>query len=202
LYLTWLADARLYEVLTRIDADLAETTRQAGCRVCGDVRHSARFPRKPRGGPAVLPADYDRRHSFCCAVDDCRKRRTPPSMRFLGRKVYLGAVVVLATALRHGPTRTRAAYLRELLGVDARTLARWRQWWRGTFAESPWWTAMRGRFVPPVPTTALPDSLLQRFAGDGSAPLVALLRFVAPTTTATDGAGLFEGRRRPAEDAR
>jgi hypothetical protein len=61
---------------------------------------------------------------------------------------------------------------------------------------------MRGRFVPPVPTTALPDSLLQRFAGDGSAPLVALLRFVAPTTTATDGAGLFEGRRRPAEDAR
>ena len=110
MYLTWLADARLYEVLARIDADLAETTRQAGCRLCGDVLHSARFPRKPRGGPAGLPADYDRRHSFCCAGDDCRKRRTPPSVRFLGRKVYLGAVVVLATALRHGPTRTRAAY--------------------------------------------------------------------------------------------
>ncbi|MBI2218252.1 MAG: hypothetical protein HYU51_13240 [Candidatus Rokubacteria bacterium] len=202
MYLTWLADTRLYEVLARIDADLAETTRQAGCRVCGDVLHSARFPRKPRGGPAGLPAAYDRRHSFCCAIEGCRKRRTPPSVRFLGRKIYLGAVVVLATALRHGPTRTRAAYLRELLGVDARTLARWRQWWRDTFAESRWWTATRGRFVPPVPTTALPDSLVRRFAGDSWEPLVALLRFVVPTTTASNGAALFEGRRRPAEDAR
>lgn len=202
MYLTWLADARLYEVLARIDGDLAETARQAGCRVCGDVLHSARFPRKPRGGPAGLPAAYDHRHSFCCAVEGCRKRRTPPSVRFLGRRVYLGAVVVLATALRHGATRTRAASLRALLGVDARTLGRWRQWWRATFAESPWWTAMRGRFAPPVPTAALPDSLVHRFAGASWAPLVALLRFVAPTTTVSDGAGLFEGRCRPAEDAR
>ena len=202
MYLTWLADARLYEVLAGIDADLAETARKAGCRVCGGVLHSACFPRKPSGGPGELPAGYDRRHSFCCAADGCRTRRTPPSVRFLGRKVYLGAVVVLATALRHGPTRTRAAYLRELLGVDARTLARWRQWWRATFAESRWWTAMRGRFVPPVVTTALPDSLLRRFVGDRWEPLVALVRFVAPTTTASNGAALFEGRRRPAEDAR
>jgi hypothetical protein len=202
LSLTWLADARLYEGLTRIDAHLAETTRQAGGRVCGEGLHRARVPRTPRGGPAVLPADDDRRHSFCCAVDDCRKRRTPPAGRLLGRTVSLGAVVVLATALRHGPTRPRAAYLRELLGVDARTRARGRPWWRGPLAESPWWTARRGRCGPPVPTTAWPDSLLRRFAGDGSAPLVALLRFGAPTTTATDGAGLFEGRRRPAEDAR
>jgi hypothetical protein len=197
-----MADARLYEMLTRIDDDLAETARRAGCAVCHGVLHSARFPRKPRGGPAALPAEYDRRQSFCCAVEGCRTRRTPPSVRFLGRKVYLGAVVVLATALRHGPTRTRAACLRELLGVDARTLARWRQWWRDSFAESPWWMAMRGRFAPPVLTAALPDSLLRRFTGDSWEPLVALLRFVAPTTTASDGAGLFEGRGRPAEDAR
>jgi hypothetical protein len=202
LSLTWLADARLYDVLTRIDADLAETARRAGCRLCGAVVHRAAFPRKPRGGPAALAADYDRRHSFCCAVDGCRARRTPPSVRFLGRRVYLGAVVVLATALRHGPTRTRVTRLRELLGVDARTLARWRQWWRETFAASPWWTAMRGRFVPPVPTTALPEALLQRFAGESWQPLVALLQFVAPTTTACHGATLIEGRCRPAEDAR
>jgi len=166
------------------------------------VLHRAPFPRKPRGGPAVLPAAYDRRHSFCCAVDGCRKRWTPASVRFLGRKVYLGAVVVLATALRHGLTPTRAASLREWLGVDARTLGRWRQWWRDIFAESPWWTAMRGRFVPPVPPAALPGALLERFAGDRWEPLVALLRFLAPTTTGSAGAGLFEGRRRPAEDAR
>jgi len=32
---------------------------------------------------------------FCCAVDGCRSRATPPSLRFLGRKVYLAAIVVL-----------------------------------------------------------------------------------------------------------
>ena len=100
-----------------------------------------------------------------------------------------------------GLTGARVARLRQLLGVDARTLERWRHWWHRAFAESPWWKAMRGRFAPPVPASALPRSLLQRFAGDGSEPLVALLRFVAPITTTSDGAGLFEGQRRPAEDA-
>jgi hypothetical protein len=37
LYLTWLADASLHDVLTRIDANLAGTARQAGCRACGGV---------------------------------------------------------------------------------------------------------------------------------------------------------------------
>ena len=202
MYLTWMADARLYAVLARIDDDLAETARRAGCAVCHGVLHSARFPRKPRGGPAELPTGYDRRHSFCCAADDCRKRRTPPSVRFLGRKVYLGAVVVLAAALRDGLTPGRVARLRQLLGVDIRTLGRWRHWWRRTFAASPWWKATRARLAPPVPAATLPGSLLQRFAGDGWEPLVALLRFVAPSTTPSDGAGLFEGRREPAEDAR
>jgi hypothetical protein len=147
---------------------------------------------------AELPAGYDRRHSFCCAVEGCRTRRTPPSVRFLGRKVYLAAVVVLATALRHGPTPTRAARLRELFGVDTRTLARWRQWWRHTVPESPWWRAMRGRFVPPVSASALPRSLLDRFAGPGAGPLVALLQCLAASA---GGATLCEGQRRPAEDA-
>ena len=86
--------------------------------------HSASFARQPRGGPAGLDAECERRLSFCCAAADCRKRLTPPSVRFLGRKVYLGAVVVLPTALRHGTTPWRAARLRELLGVGAKTLAR------------------------------------------------------------------------------
>jgi hypothetical protein len=197
--LTWLADARLYETLAYIDADLAETARRAGCRICGSVLHSARFPRKPRGGLDALPAGYDRRHSFCCAAEGCRTRRTPPSVRFLGRKVYLGAVVVLAAALCHGLTGRRVAQLRRLLGVDARTLERWRQWWHRTFAASPWWRAMRGRFVPPVSPSTLPRSLLARFAGAGAAPLVKLLHFLAASTA---GVELFEGRPRPAEDAR
>jgi hypothetical protein len=34
-----------------------------------------------------LDKGYGQRFSFCCAVGGCRKRTTPPSLRFLGRKV-------------------------------------------------------------------------------------------------------------------
>ena len=30
---------------------------------------------------------------YCCAEEDCRRRRTPESVRFLGRRVYAGLVV-------------------------------------------------------------------------------------------------------------
>ena len=89
--------------------------------------HSARYRRKPRGGPRGLSTQYDQRLSFCCAAEGCRKRTTPPSVRFLGRKVYLGAVVVLVSALRQGPSPTRVGVLHDLFGVGERTLRRWRQ---------------------------------------------------------------------------
>ena len=63
--------------------------------MCGGVLHSVGIRRKPRGRPAGLGEEHDQRFSFCCAADGCRTRKTPPSFRFLGRKVYLGAVVVL-----------------------------------------------------------------------------------------------------------
>jgi hypothetical protein len=175
LYSTLLADARLHRVLDRIDADLAATTKSAGCRCSGSLHH-ADYPRKPRAPFVPLPS---RRASFCCAVDGCRARATPPSVRFFGRKVYLGAVVVLATALRHGPTPVRLARLHADLGVSARTLARWRVWWREVFVESAGWKAARARFVPPVDTKALPASVLERFAGD----LVRCLEWLAPLVT-------------------
>jgi len=102
LYTTLLADATLFEALLAIDDDLATTAHAGGCLLCGGRVDHADYPRKPRGGPATLGPAYDRRFSFCC--DACRKRLTPVSVRFLGRKVYLGVVVLLATVLRHGPT--------------------------------------------------------------------------------------------------
>jgi hypothetical protein len=110
----------------------------------------------------------------------------PPSVRFLGRRVYLGAVVVLVTALQHGATPDRLARLYATLGVSVRTLARWRDWWRETFARSRFWRAARSRLDSPVAEETLPASLLERFAGDETARLVALLRFLAPLTV-TEG---------------
>jgi hypothetical protein len=180
-----LNDATFYHLLARIDADLAEAVRQAKCRVCGGVLHSARYPRKPRGGPADLPSGYDWRHSLCCAIDGCRKRTTPPSTRFLGRRVYLGAIVVLATAMRDGINAVRAARLKELFGVSRKTLDRWRAWWRETLPASRFWQSVRARLMPAIDEGSLPSSLLACFTscdGDDGA-LVALLQLLRPITT-------------------
>lgn len=178
-------DASFYHMLERIDAELAETTRQAGCRCCKGVLHKAYYPRKPRGGPPGLPATYGCRASYCCAVDGCRKRVTPPSVRFLARRVYLGAVVVLASALQHGVSAFRARQLKELFGVSPQTLERWRSWWLETFPASRFWQSLRGRIIPGVDEATLPRSLLEQFEGgsvEGGA-LIGLLGLLQPIST-------------------
>jgi hypothetical protein len=182
LYPNWMSEASFYTWLEGIDAELAEGIRATGCG-CGGVLHRATYPRKPRGGPRELAAGYDRRLSFCCARRDCRQRQTPPSVRFLGRRVYLGAVVVLVSAMLNGPTPRRVATLSALLGASRRTLERWRRWWRTTFAASAFWQGAAGRFARPPAQGQLPQSLLERFRGDERERLVATLRFLAPITT-------------------
>ena len=142
--------------------------------------HSARFRRKPRGGPAGLGEEHARRLSFCCAEDVFRSRKTPPSFGFLGRKTYLGAVVVLVSAMRQGVRSARE--LTALFGVSRRTIGRWRAWWHGAFAASAFWRVVAAAFMPPVDREQLPASLLARFAGDAATRLVALLRFILPIT--------------------
>lgn len=102
-------------------------------------------------------------------------------MRFLGRKVFVGAVVVLAAALQHGPSKKRVGELAALLGVSRRTLVRWRRWWTATFPASRFWRSLRGRFVPSVDESAMPASLLVRMTVEPS--LVALLALLAPIST-------------------
>jgi hypothetical protein len=181
-----LEDSRLYALLLKVDRDLAEVARVAGC-ACGGALHRASYPRKPRAGAGVgQPDDYDRRHSFCCGEDGCRKRTTPASVRFLGRKVYLGVVVALVTALRHGANARRAGEIRRAIGASRRTLARWRTWWRETFTATPFWRTARARWVPPVSEAEMPASLLERFVEEEDVMrLVRLLDFVKPVTTSS-----------------
>ena len=183
MYAALLADGRLYDLLQRLDEDLAAEQRALGCPRCGAVLHWACYPRKPRGVPRESIPAYGRRLSLCCARRDCRRRATPPSVRFLGPKVYLGAVVVLISALRCGPTPARMRALEELIGVSRRTIVRWRRWWTETLVDMPFWRAARGTVMPPVAPTQLPASLLERFAGNARERLLGLLRFIAPITT-------------------
>ena len=177
-----LADAKFHEQLLVFDRDLSASARAAGCHRCGGALHAALFGRKPRGGPAGLSPEFCQRFSFCCAVDGCRKRTTPASLRFLGRKVYLATVVTLISAMLHGTTPARLARLSAVPGIDRRTIARWRVWWRSTFTGSPFAAVAAAALVPPVDIAGLPVSLLDRFAGDLERKLIGLLRFLGPLT--------------------
>lgn len=177
--------ASFWQFLFLIDRDLAETARQQTCS-CGGQLHRASYPRKPRGGPDDLPDEYGRRFSFCCDRDGCRKRVTPPSVRFLGRKVYLAAVVVLVSAMRQGPSPRRVRELSKLFGADRRTIARWQLFWREQLPATPFWKVARGRLVPTSETLVLPLSLLGIFLPnkEPTEGWGQLLRFLSPITTA------------------
>ena len=193
---SYLADQQLHQLLEKVDADLAEKVRQSGCQHCCGKLHRAKYRRKPRGQPrtdreereeqqAVEQPEDVFRDSFCCDQEGCRKRHTPPSVRFLGRKVYWGFVVVLVSVMRHGLKPERLQALRETLGVDRRTVERWREWWLGIFVESSFWRGARARFMPPLCPQTMPWSLGIRFEIQRRDRLLALLKFLAPITTPT-----------------
>lgn len=106
-------------------------------------------------------------------------------MRFLGSKVYSGAVVILAAAMQHGPSKKRVAQLELLLGISRRTLVRWRRWWTEAFRTSRFWGGLRGRFIPGIDEAALPLAVLERLGdiGDELSPVIALLRLLQPIST-------------------
>jgi len=108
---------------------------------------------------------------------------TPPSLRFLGRKVFFGVLVLLLPVLRDGPTPERLNRLCETFAVSVRTVRRWCRFWRETFVTSRVWQAARGRFAAPVGAEAMPGSLIDAFCeiGDTEGRVIAVLRLVSPT---------------------
>lgn len=174
------------ELLARLlwwDDELARVVAASGCPHCRGPLHQANYHRKPRGGRIVGALEgLTLRRSLCCG--HCRARSLPPSVLFLGRRVYLGAVVLIA-----GVGWSTAASVRELAestGVPARTLGRWMSWWCETLPVSPTWAELRARFVPPPPDeAALPSSLVARLTGEQAETAVVLQTalLIAPVTT-------------------
>ena len=161
-YLKALAPASLFKLLFRIDVALAAEVQAAGCPHCAGPLHQARYVRKPRGGPE-LPEEYCIRHGLCCG--HCRRRTLPPSVLFLGRKVYWGATVVGVAALRQRDPRSwSAAKLKAVLGVWWTTVKRWLRWWREDFPSSRAWRSFRGRVGPQLRDDDLPACVLEAIA--------------------------------------
>ncbi|WP_232821446.1 hypothetical protein [Acidithiobacillus ferrivorans] len=87
---------------------------------------------------------YAPRFSFCCS--HCRKRRTSPSVRFFGRRVYL-ALVILLMAGRLTARTPGAQAVCALLDIPGRT---WRDWWIQDFPMTALWKAEVACYLPPV----------------------------------------------------
>jgi hypothetical protein len=173
-----LQEPAFFRFLTQIDEELAAATRLRGCRACEGALHVANYPRKPRGCPVAVQAQYSRRLSFTCGR--CDLRTTSPSVRFAGRRVYLAVVLMLVSPPGSASARTLCDGLR----IAPVTLKRWCRWWRETFPSTRFWQSVCERFMPPLRSAELPHSLLERFeASTMTHRLTQALRLLAPLST-------------------
>ena len=180
-YTKFLANSNYYFILLNFDKELAIQDHKQPCSSCGGKLNWANYPRKPRGDP-LIPDEDIIRFSLCCSNPGCRKRHTPESLRFLGRKVYLSVIITLLAAMMHGNTPKRASKLNQSIKVNYQTLLRWRKWWLKEVPISSFWQKVSGRFNGFFDTQILPLSLVEYFkiAEKGEEALTNLLRFIAP----------------------
>jgi hypothetical protein len=93
------------------------------CPQCKAPLDTSNFPRKTRG----MGDEDETRFSLCCRRVGCRHRVTPPSLRFLDRKVHAAWRVIMVHAFRET--------LGIAPGIARQTLARWQNFWKQTLQE-------------------------------------------------------------------
>lgn len=186
-------DDKFFEELEEEDARIAARVKLAGCPHCEGRLDRADYPRKPRDGDQAAGGErLDRRISLCCAREGCRRRATPPSVVFLGRRVYLG-IGVLKASLAAAATRSAPPPLPSPPSPPSRTVRRWLWWFREVLPRRSYFAAARATLWPPIEdAAALPGALVARFSAQtpGADALQSTLRFLTPMTTGSvaDGA--------------
>lgn len=173
--------ASLYRFLQQIDLDTFNTARANPCAHCGGKLDCSHYKRKPRG-VNLDPDDDCRRYSLCCREEGCRKRLTCVSLRFMGRKVFLGFFILFASSLPKSSEGLRIHRISKELGVAPQTLRRWLEYWREHFVESVFWRREQGLFAPPFDEDNFATILISRFSVKAldCDPWSRLLAFLAP----------------------
>ncbi len=187
----WRGDAKFYNDLLKFDEKFLELGQQKGCPHCGGRLDRADYPRKPRGLPEEVEEAYALRLSLCCREDGCRRRLTPPSLRFFGRRVYAGAVFLFISALFSDPVESMSSAAKKV-EVPKRTVGRWLLWWKEKFRTTLFWRIAGARFLPPIPTSSFAYSLVARFYDTCfSEAMKKTLHFIAPVTTKSSPKMMF-----------
>jgi len=180
----FLLNASFHLLLNTIDHELADQTKQQGCLFCGCKLHLADYPRSPFGIAPAFRDSYKSRLSFCCGT--CRKRTTPPSVRFFGQRWVPAPLLIFISVLMHGVNQRRCEQLKRFFGitVSESTLRRWQRWWRELFVKTSFWQQAKGLFPPSnqMMRGPFPRVLLNQFEGKVREKIILLLRFLAPLT--------------------
>jgi hypothetical protein len=180
-------ELNFHALLLALDQHAARQVRLRGCARCGGPLYAAHYERKPRGleAEAVKAGRYDVRLSLCCGREGCRARATPPSVRFLGRRVY-AAVAVLVLSLRAGWAGATA----HAMAIESTrqspawwTHRRWSWWWRQGLWSARWFAAQQALFAIAPQPSAAPDCLLEHLVGSMHERLQRLLVMLSPLTT-------------------
>ncbi len=163
-----------------MDLDIANKLQNQGCSYCGGPLHHADYPRVPFGIAPPLRAYYQKRLSLCCGK--CRKRSTPPSVRFFGKYRIPEPWLVLISALQGSVNEKRCAKIKKYFGVAVSSLTwkRWQQWWRALFTKTLFWQEAQGHCFPKA--HVFPRALLILFQGSLEQQLCYLLKFLSPLT--------------------
>jgi hypothetical protein len=179
----WIADLKFFALLDAHDAVITAEVKAAGCPDCGGRLDQADYPRKPRGGAVGLAGEiFGRRRSLCCAREGCRRRRTPRSLVFLGRRVYLAITVVVGAWLATSAVAEPP--------VPRRTMRRWRAWFAGAVMCTPCVTELRARLSPRLePDESLPGALIERLRPGRTigAALATALALLSPLSISARG---------------
>lgn len=159
------ADDVFFNDLRDLDHDFFLATKALFCPHCGGKLDTANYFRKPRGAGELESI----RFSLCCRNDGCRHRVTPPSLRFLGQKVYSAWVVILYEFVDElGLSRQ----------VARQTLARWRNFWNDRLAsDHPFMRRARSLLPPGTPDSNLPSTFLKVFKFRNLESWIPILRF-------------------------
>jgi hypothetical protein len=186
-------EREFFELLEGVDGAVMQRIAAARCQRCDGPLHRSDYPRKPRGARIASAGEgCVSRFSLCCGREGCRKRATPPSVRFLGRRVYLGVVVLVASLVA---LSVRAAgEVHRQTGVPGRTVRRWQGWWQGSFLKTAEFITICARIVG-VEVGRLPASIVERLEGTGTQPVQRMLELLAPLTTGSvpDGSRFLRG---------
>ena len=182
-----------FALLVRADEAMTQRVAAEGCPRCRGPLHRSDYARKPRGaliapsGEAVV-----RRFSLCCGREGCRKRAAPPSVLFLGRRVYLGAVVIVASMI--ALALRAASEVRRRTGVPARTTRRWLGWWQGPFLDTETFVTLCARLIG-VEVGRVPESIVGQLGGTLPERVRSMLGWLSPLTTGSvpDGARFSRG---------